>query len=114
MYTYEDSKNELKKHLPIYQYLQNHSVPQKYLDQDRFALIFMSEETPAEPFIREGGILRKIAGNEFDPALFEGRNYQKYNTYRTDVYESPNYSGGGFELLTDAAIARMRQTFVAP
>ncbi|MGC1877913.1 MAG: hypothetical protein WA678_00890 [Rhabdochlamydiaceae bacterium] len=113
VYTYGEYKNELKKTLPIYQYLQNHQVPQKYLDQDRFTLIFYSGEKPAARYVQPGGLLRAIAGDKFNPAKFQGRNYQEYNYYHTDVYDGSRHSGYGMSLLTDENKERMRQTLVA-
>jgi hypothetical protein len=113
MYTYGDYKNDLKKTLPIYQYLKNHRVPQKYLDSDRFCMIFFSGETPAAPFLKKGGILRTIVGDKYDPAVFQNRNYQECETYRFDVYDGVHRSGDGMRLLTDEAKTEMRQRFIA-
>ncbi len=95
MYTYVEYKNELKTKLPIYQYLQNQKVPQKYLDRDRFEVVFFSGETPYE---------------------FEDRNYQQYEDYTIDVYNSVSGSSTstGWALLTDEWIAGLSQRFVAP
>jgi hypothetical protein len=113
MYTYGDYKNDLKKTLPIYQHLKNHRVPQKYLDSDRFCMIFFSGETPAAPFLKKGRVLRTIVGDKYDPAAFHNRNYQKYNTYHFDVYGSVNRDGDGMMLLTDEAKKEMKQRFIA-
>lgn len=113
VYTYGEYKNELKRALPIYQYLQNHGVPQKYLDQDRVEVVFFSGEKPAAPYIQAGGLLRATAGDRFDPAAFEGRNYQENNSYIIDVYYGAGYRSYGMHLLTDENIERLRQVFVA-
>lgn len=115
MYTYGEYKAELKQRLPIYQYLRSHNVPQKYLEHDRFELVFFSGEKPAAPYIREGGIVRLVAGNKFDPAKFEGRNYQEHLSHDFDVYYGPNRSTGyGLSLLTDEHKAWLSQTYIAP
>ena len=105
LYTYGKYKNQLKQKLPIYQYLRNQNIPQKYLDQDRFALIFFSGETPAAPFVREGGFIRKMAGDQFDPAVFQDRNFQQYEKYHSDA--------NGLSLLTEENKKRMDESFIS-
>ena len=115
MYTYGEYKAELKQRLPIYQFLRNHNVPQKYLDGDRLELVFIAGEKPAAPYIREGGLLRACAGSSFDPAQFQGRNYQELTTHGYDVYYGTDRSSGyGLSLLTDEWQATLRQTYIAP
>lgn len=114
MYTFGTYKKELKKNLPIYQYLQQQQVPQKYLDADRFELFFLSGEQSAAPFVKEGGVLRAIIGDEkFDPNAFKGRNYQQYERYFVHVYNGVGSRNGGLRLLDDETKAEIRQRFIA-
>jgi len=113
LYTYGKYKNQLKQKLPIYQYLRNQNIPQKYLDQDRFALIFFSGETPAAPFVREGGFIRKMAGDQFDPAVFQDRNFQQYEKYHSDVYYGTIHHANGLSLLTEENKKRMDESFIS-
>jgi hypothetical protein len=113
-YTYGEYKNQLKQNLPIYQYLQSHKAPQRYLDQDRFIIIFYSEEEPAAPWFHKDGLFRMILGDNYNPVVVQNRNFQKYQTYGSDVYDGITpYYGAGMALLTDEVIQKMRQTFVA-
>jgi|GEM_PF-5638828 hypothetical protein len=112
VYTYGKYKNELKQELPIYQYLRNHNVPQKYLDKDRFAVFFFSGEKPATSFVREEGLLRKIVGDKFDPTVFQDRNFQEYNKYQSDVYYGMQHTSYGLTLLTEEVKTKLSQPFV--
>ena len=59
--------------------------------------------------------MRLVAGNKFDPAKFEGRNYQEHLSHDFDVYYGPNRSTGyGLSLLTDEHKAWLSQTYIAP
>ncbi len=110
LHTYGEYKQELKQTVPIYQYLQNHRVPQKYLDQDQFEVIFYSGELGAEAFWRRSNVLMLINPN---PEVLRGRNYQEFGTYRVDAVDGYSQKGGGLTLLTDDMIQRLRQNLVA-
>lgn len=112
---YDAYKTDLKPQLPIYQYLKSHQVPQKYLDEDRFQLIFYSGEKAATPIITGSGLLGLMAREGNIPlSNFEGKNYQEYATHYFDVYEGVSLnSGGGWGLLTDEYRSTLSRSFIA-
>jgi hypothetical protein len=111
--TYGEYKNEMKKALPIYQFLQNLKLPQKYLDQDRFEVLFFSGEEPAAPYLQKNNLARLMLGEAYDPKKFEGRNYQMYSIYRIDLHNGVSQTGGGLSLIEGEFEQKLKTPFVA-
>ncbi len=90
-------KTELKETLPIYKYLKEQNVAQKYLDQDRFEVTFYFDpQTTEKAYIKD-----TIQGN-------------RYNSYLIDIYRGvTDQRRGGDEEKAEALRKELQRPFVA-
>jgi hypothetical protein len=107
-YTYGEHENELKKRLPIHQYLKENKIPERFLKQNKFEILFSGGLTPAEQYDR---MLSLLLGSNYNPEAFKGKIYQGYVIYQTDLYQGSQSSKSGHILLTEETIKNFSTPF---